>query len=68
MTYELIFRYYDAGRECAERVQTMLDLSQAVRNFTLNNDLVASDWITCEVYGPRGKLLTHLAYNGTECK
>lgn len=68
MTYELIFRYYNAGRECTERVQTTLDFAQTVRNFTLNNDLTASDWIACEAYGPRGELLTRLAYNGAEYK
>lgn len=68
MTYELIFRYYDAGCECAERIQTTLGLPQTVRNFTLNNNLAASDWIACEVYGPQGELLTRLSYNGTEYK
>ena len=64
MKYDLLVRYMDAGRACEERLHEVAEPSQAVRAFALNNDLAASDWLTCEVYAPTGELVGKLAYNG----
>lgn len=49
MKYDLRIRYIDAGRAREELLHEVAEPEKAVRAFTLNNDLAASDWIVCEV-------------------
>lgn len=64
MKYDLRIRYIDAGRAREELLHEVAEPEKAVRAFTLNNDLAASDWIACEVYAPTGERISKLAYNG----
>lgn len=66
MKYDLLVRYMDASQQHEERLCEVIEPVAAIRAFTLNNDITASAWISCEVYAPNGERIAHLAYNGKE--
>lgn len=66
MIYDLVARYLNAGQEQTEQIgqaRDVLECSALVRDFILNNDLGAGEWLAGEVYAD-GELVTRLAYNG----
>lgn len=64
MKYNLLVRYMDAGQQREERLYDVVEPTAAIRVFTLNNDIAASAWISCEVYAPNEERIANLAYNG----
>lgn len=66
MKYDLLVRYMDASQQHEARLCEVIEPAAVVRAFTLNNDIAASAWISCEVYAPNGERIANLAYNGKE--
>lgn len=66
MKYDLLVRYMDVGQQYEARLCEVIEPAAAVQAFTLNNDIAASAWLSCEVYAPNGERIASLAYNGKE--
>lgn len=63
MIYRVVFRQLNTEEETV--THDLACCSQLVRNFIINNDISADDWLAGEVYAG-DELISRIAFNGAE--